>query len=718
MRALAMVLVTPLAVCVVGCITVERAPDPLPDVGSNAPEDTSQRDDAEDATVPDTPDSVDAADGGPDDETAVDNGEAPDAGPFECSTPQDCDAILTLDACSSADCQDKKCVVSWTPGCCVDVADCPAADECHTASCDANACVTTPKTTGAPASCAPADADGDDVEAAFDNCPGVANPGQADADADGLGDHCDVCPLDSAQSCVSDLMLAVSFDTWSGAQVSPEVGALTLEKNDAVAVVGGFDAWTGTAAQLEEGGALTSQGGAGFPDWPAGGVMVLEAYVRFLANGTVLSLLDESAKPVISMEINSEVARCTFSTAAGDSAQLVGDTPFTDGQWHHVVCVDGMDQAEGPNYAKAAMIVDGRIEAAARLSGPLAPPRHVTAGGDGFVGGIDGLRVASRVPDYRWDTDMDGVPDVLDNCPSVYNRPQLSGSLEPSGYDCSPFTARKCSSDAQCDVRGACWQSTCGPFGLCSWQTATGPCGNGDEAGACEAGLCRVPVTDFTVTSDTELAPGHHFYGVVTVDNATLTCGSDPSGFEGQGCVIHADAVFLDFGGSISAEGQGFPAGMGPQLGCACDSDGEGGTHAGPGGNTQACALPYGDPTAPMALGTSGRSGVGCGGATSGAGSVQLLVNTVMVLNGDIELEGLSKEGTGGAGGSLLIRALALIGSGNVHVGGGAGGPGGSGGRAAIYADTTGYEGTVYHEGGSGVPGGPDGSVVPPELAD
>jgi hypothetical protein len=40
----------------------------------------------------------------------------------------------------------------------------------------------------------PADADGDGVADAADNCPAIANPDQADSDGDGIGDACDVCP--------------------------------------------------------------------------------------------------------------------------------------------------------------------------------------------------------------------------------------------------------------------------------------------------------------------------------------------------------------------------------------------------------------------------------------------------------------------------------------------------------------------------------------------
>jgi len=48
------------------------------------------------------------------------------------------------------------------------------------------------------------DADGDDIDDAFDNCPSVANPDQADADNDGYGDACDSCPNDFANDADGD----------------------------------------------------------------------------------------------------------------------------------------------------------------------------------------------------------------------------------------------------------------------------------------------------------------------------------------------------------------------------------------------------------------------------------------------------------------------------------------------------------------------------------
>jgi hypothetical protein len=45
-----------------------------------------------------------------------------------------------------------------------------------------------------------ADADGDGVPNASDNCPSTANPDQADSDGDGTGDACDGCPSDPNKS--------------------------------------------------------------------------------------------------------------------------------------------------------------------------------------------------------------------------------------------------------------------------------------------------------------------------------------------------------------------------------------------------------------------------------------------------------------------------------------------------------------------------------------
>ena len=48
------------------------------------------------------------------------------------------------------------------------------------------------------------DLDGDHVGAPPDNCPAFPNPGQGDADGDGAGDFCDACPLDALDDADGD----------------------------------------------------------------------------------------------------------------------------------------------------------------------------------------------------------------------------------------------------------------------------------------------------------------------------------------------------------------------------------------------------------------------------------------------------------------------------------------------------------------------------------
>lgn len=50
----------------------------------------------------------------------------------------------------------------------------------------------------------PPDTDEDGVPDTIDNCPGVPNPGQDNADGDGLGDACDACPQDPANDADGD----------------------------------------------------------------------------------------------------------------------------------------------------------------------------------------------------------------------------------------------------------------------------------------------------------------------------------------------------------------------------------------------------------------------------------------------------------------------------------------------------------------------------------
>ncbi|WP_216355496.1 thrombospondin type 3 repeat-containing protein [Geothermobacter hydrogeniphilus] len=54
----------------------------------------------------------------------------------------------------------------------------------------------------------PPDIDGDGILNGADNCPNIANPGQLDADLDGIGDACDACPDDAGNDADGDGLCA------------------------------------------------------------------------------------------------------------------------------------------------------------------------------------------------------------------------------------------------------------------------------------------------------------------------------------------------------------------------------------------------------------------------------------------------------------------------------------------------------------------------------
>ncbi|EYF00107.1 Hypothetical protein CAP_1358 [Chondromyces apiculatus DSM 436] len=153
--------------------------------------------------------------------------------PVVCAPPNDCHVQGTCDvasgvctpvqkvdgaACSDANactvgdgCQAGSCAAG-TP------VQCPPPDACHEqGACDptTGACTQPVRPNGTPCGgggtcqngvCAIADADGDGVQDAVDNCPAVYNPSQADLDGDGLGDLCDPDDdgdgvLDAADNC-------------------------------------------------------------------------------------------------------------------------------------------------------------------------------------------------------------------------------------------------------------------------------------------------------------------------------------------------------------------------------------------------------------------------------------------------------------------------------------------------------------------------------------
>lgn len=281
--------------------------------------------------------------------------------------------------------------------------------------------------------------------------------------------------------------------------------------------------------------------------------------------------------------------------------------------------------------------------------------------------------------------------------------------------------------------------------------------------GVLTAARARADVTlgDVTVSSDTSWAEDtYHATNVSVTGGATLSIaggstlyvsgtiavsdgaiillqGKNVSGqaegeWRGVGVTINAANLRLDAGSAISADAQGYLAGVGPGVG-GTDVDGHGGAGGGYGGSGGRAGdgfnpggSAYGDAFAPVDLGSGGaptRTAAGNGG-----GAITLNVSATLTLEGLISADGgnavngncfSAPGGGGGAGGSIFITTATLTGAGAVRANGGTGGDGGcfpgvgddggggAGGRIAVrYTAADDFGGFTASSVGGGVGGG------------
>ncbi|SHJ79052.1 hypothetical protein SAMN02745216_02253 [Desulfatibacillum alkenivorans DSM 16219] len=165
-------------------------------------------------------------------------------------------------------------------------------------------------------------------------------------------------------------------------------------------------------------------------------------------------------------------------------------------------------------------------------------------------------------------------------------------------------------------------------------------------------------------------------------------------------------------GGSIHASLKGYSGGYGPEAGGAADYYKEGAGGGGYGGRGGDGTMgdgatiglggaEYGSVETPSDIGSAGGNG-SCYPGGAGGGAVLLDVSGTFTLNGTVAANGgdgsggasCYRDSGGGAGGSVLITANSLAGSGSITANGGAGGGayagagGGAGGRIAVYSTT------------------------------
>lgn len=182
--------------------------------------------------------------------------------------------------------------------------------------------------------------------------------------------------------------------------------------------------------------------------------------------------------------------------------------------------------------------------------------------------------------------------------------------------------------------------------------------------------------------------------------------------------------ALVDTNGAIVADGAGYsPADNGPGSG-GVDGFGNGGgggyggaggssLYGGPGGGT------YGSLDQPTDFGSAGGTSPTVTNFSQGAGTIRIVVNGKLTINGIISADGnngVIAGAGGGSGGSIWITTSILSGKGLVTANGGAGesndGGGGGGGRIVINPATNFFEGYAVAFGGDGATPGDDGTVL------
>jgi hypothetical protein len=233
--------------------------------------------------------------------------------------------------------------------------------------------------------------------------------------------------------------------------------------------------------------------------------------------------------------------------------------------------------------------------------------------------------------------------------------------------------------------------------------------------------------------------------GTLTIrGNSTLLLQGKNTGamvggvWAGVGVAVDAGNATVEAGSRVTADGRGYVAGAGP--GGAGARSSSGGTHGGVGGAGTWGAAPnpqtYGDPEAPVDLGSSGGgwNGIAQRDGGPGGGAIRLEVAGTLTLDGEISARGQGMatfaDAGGGSGGSIWASASTLVGGGRFHAGGGSSasgrGGGGGGGRIAVHCrDGTGFTGftgstvsggTGENPGEAGTMGFFDASTTPPGL--
>lgn len=220
------------------------------------------------------------------------------------------------------------------------------------------------------------------------------------------------------------------------------------------------------------------------------------------------------------------------------------------------------------------------------------------------------------------------------------------------------------------------------------------------------------------------VAGWHTFASLQLVNSAVLTHEPAVAGEpERAARLTVTGALVVDATSRVGVTGKGYAQPDSPGAGSMGEFAGGGGGHGGhgyrgrgnpPGGG----GAPFGSILAPDEWGGPGGNSNATGALVPGGGLVHLEVGGTATVDGAIRADGsgawADNQG-GGAGGTVYLKAAALVGGGTISADGGGGewveGGGGSGGRIAILVENNQFTGSLSAAGGGGNGAGGAGTI-------
>jgi hypothetical protein len=377
--------------------------------------------------------------------------------------------------------------------------------------------------------CPAGDGDDDDVCDDVDNCDGVVNPGQQDADGDGLGDACDPCASDATNDFDADGVCGLADNcpfAWNPSQAN----------NDADAKGNACDTDDDNDGVVDPADCAPYNRSVAAAPGEAGSTLTLDRW----AGGRLRWSRGDQGH-------TSNVYRGLAATSGVPAAYqcFVTETPLTERQ----------DPLQPPPrqvffYLVTAKNACGEGSAGYDSSGAprggWAPCGSLTQEFD-FDGIVDVWDNCATFPNaLQSDSDRDFVGDNCDNCPSKANATQANCDGDAQGDACD--MGSDCDADGRADGQDNCPGSYNPGQQNADGDAAGDPCdGCPTDGSKIVPGFCGCGVTDADADGDGALTcedgcpadPGKTSPG-------TCGCGTPDTDGDGDGAVDCVDGCPTD----------------------------------------------------------------------------------------------------------------------------------------------------------------------------